>query len=153
MQYKIVKTKNTFLFCSENAEVAKVAIDKFRKTEGDQSAKMFLGITARDPKQTPDEESNPFILSDGTEFDDDDFDSFYKWSDSFPLYIDGSNCAYLGSDSRIYDASCDYDGVALCYVACADSASERSRANLPLFALFVAGSVFKALHVLAGLGF
>ena len=138
--------------------MAKLAVDKFRV--GDDESRIFLGITVRDSKQNPDEISNPFVFLDGTEFDDDDYS--YQWVDNFSSHSSGRNCAILWTDGNIYNVRCDENGKALCYMGCpkskdksedensVNSRSKRSCANLQLFALFAAASVFNALHALAG---
>ena len=128
-----------------------MAVDAFRKE--DEETKIFLGITFRDINNKPDSVTNRFVLSDGTDFDDTDY--LYQWGDGKPGYTTFEKCAYLGNDGKIVDVYCRTEGKALCAVesTCPSSGSERSRANLPIFALFVAGSVFNAFHALAGLYF
>ena len=68
------------------------------------------------------------------------------------LHCSFEKCAYLYYDGRLATDRCDYEGWALCTVACEDasSGSELSRANLPVFALFAAASIFKAFYALVG---
>ena len=108
----------------------------------------------------PHETDNPFVFSDGSEFVAEGF--FYQWANSFPMYAEGRDCAFVRSDGTMANYACDMKDVnALCFVACpssedensANSGSERSRAKLPLLALFAAGSVFSAFHAIAGLYF
>ena len=150
----MVKNKSFNLYYSENAEKARIAIETFRKDDGD--SKIFLGITSRnmnDSPQPPD--FNPFVFSDDTVFDG---ESVYQWADSKPSEGYYEHCVYLGNDGKVSNTECGLEGKALCIVetACTDpesSGSALSRANLPLFALFMAGSVFNAFHALAGLVF
>jgi len=124
---------------SENAEKAKLVIDKFR--EEDPGSQLFFGITARDIKQKPDKARNPFVFSDGTRFNDDGF--LYEWVNKWtPYYIDLRGCVYL-EYGNLNDEECDKEGKAFCSIksACAESGSKSSRANFPLFA---AGSVLSA---------
>ena len=145
MQTKFPKL---IFFYSENAKKAKVEIIKAFDAG---ASKIFLGITSKNPEQNPDENDNPFVFSDGENFDDGDFP--YDWAKNRPMHAMGLNCVYLYYDGKLYEAECKEEQIALCYVGCpkpAGSASELSRANLPLFALF---AVFNAFHALAGLAF
>ena len=120
--------------------MAKLAYDKLR--EEDSTSDVFIGINVRNTEQTPHETNIPFVFSDGTEFDEDDF---LKWTDNTPEYKGDLKCTLLLDGKvlgKIGDALCDAKGKALCYLGCTSSASELSRANLPLFAIFVAGGVF-----------
>ena len=93
------------------------------------------------------ENNNDFAYSDGTDFDVSSF--AYKWSDSDPDYKasgGGYKCVYITGGDNISNFDCvKLEGHALCFVEedCANSDSERSRLNLPVFALFMAGSFFK----------
>ena len=111
-------------------------------------------ITFRNTDQAPDASGNPFVFSDGTEFDD---GNFLKWQDDdLPEYKTDLRCtALFDSDGGIIDTMCDLEGRALCYVesTCPSSASELSRANLPLFALFATVGAFSAFRALAALVF
>ena len=116
---------------------------------------MYLGIAVRNPELGTNKVTNPFVFSDGTDFSDGEF---LKWTSENPSYNSVFRCTHIAnSNFEIKDAKCDQRGVALCYVACSEdenSGSERSRANLQLFVLFlVAGSVFNAFHALAGIIF
>ena len=133
MQKKFPKL---IFFYSENAKKAKVEIIKAFDA-GDQS--IFLGITSKNPEQNPDENDNPFVFSsNGENFDDGDFP--YDWADRRPFHAIGKNCVYLFYDGNLYEDKCGAESSALCYVGCPKpaqgSASELSRANLPLFALY-----------------
>ena len=103
------------------------------------------------------ENDNDFAYSDGTDFDVSSF--AYKWIDNDPDYdYDGGKykCVYLRGDGKITNYECvRLTGNALCFVEedCANSDSERSRLNLPVFALFMAGSVFKTFFALVGPAF
>ena len=128
-------------FYSENAEKAKLEVDKLREEDG--KSKIFLGITVRNTDQAPHKTNNPFVFSDGSEFNEGEF--LYKWADKTPFYLEQMSCVYIERE-RILDERCNKNGKALCAVksTCLNSGFERSRAN---FALFVAGSVFNAFHV------
>ena len=131
MQTKFPKQ---FFFYSENAEKAKVKIDE---AFGAGDKQIFLGITSKNPKQNPDENDNPFVFSDGENFDEGEFP--YDWAKNFPRYDQEFNCVMLYQNYALYEDKCGVESSALCYVACpkpAGSASELSRANLPLFALY-----------------
>ena len=123
------------MFYSENAKKAKKVVDAFRK--GDEESKIFLGVTVRNIYDYPSPSLNPFVFSDGTDFDDGEFP--YKWGDNEPGYVATTKCTYLGNNGRVFEVECDQVGKALCAVesTCAESGSERSRANLPIFALFL----------------
>jgi len=140
---------------SENAKRAKLAVDALRKE--DAESKIFLGITTKDRKISPSPTDNYFVFSDGTKFDASSF--LYDWADEKPTYANHLSCTYLTNDGKIADEEC-FSGVkskgkAFCAVesTCTNSGTERSRANLSLFALFVAGGAFNVLHALAGLVF
>ena len=103
--------------------------------------------------EDPSQKTNPFSFSDGTEFSDSEADMLLKWACEKPDYTAASEkCAYLYYDGRLATDRCDYEEWALCTVACEDasSGSELSRANLPVFALFAAASIFKAFYALVG---
>ena len=118
---------------------AKLAYDELR--DEDENVFVFIGVTIRDAGQAPDKVANPFVFSDDTEFKDGDF---LKWAEStIPEYADIYRCSILkNSNGKMSDVSCDQSGRALCYVNCPTSGFELSRANLPLFALFLAAHVF-----------
>ena len=103
------------------------------------------------------ENDNDFAYSDETDFDVSSF--AFKWSDSDPNYdADGGEykCVYINGGGKISNYRCDFmKGNALCFVEedCANSDSERSRLNLPVFALFMAGSVLKTFFALVGPAF
>jgi len=131
---------------SENSKAAKVVVDEFRVKDGETL--IFLGITVRNPEQTPDMDTNPFVFSDGTDSND---AALFEWAEEEPTYDEEAKCAgFLDHTSQIYELECDDAGRTLCFVDCPNSGSERSRKNFSLFALFVAGSVFNAFH--SGLG-
>ena len=112
--------------------------------------KIFLGITSKNIEQNPDENDNPFVFSDGAKFDDGDFP--YDWAANRPMHAIELNCVKLYVSGELYEDKCSEESKALCHIGCpkpADSGSELFRANLPLFALFAAGSVFDALAALA----
>jgi len=124
---------------SGNVLKAKLAYDELR--DEDENVFVFIGVTVRDAGETPDKVANPFVFSDDTEFKDGDF---LKWAEStIPEYADIYRCSILkNSNGKMSDVSCDQSGRALCYVDCPTSGFELSRANLPLFALFLAAHVF-----------
>ena len=130
-----------FLFHSENAEVAKRVVDELGG-----GYRIYLGITVEDREKIPDFTDNPHVFSDGTDFNDDGF--LYEWNDGFPTYGSNDRCVALDKSLQMFTGRCDGYGKALCYVACPSSASERFRANLPIFALFAAFSAFCALAAL-----
>jgi len=150
---------------SENAEKAQAAINTFRQTA--QYAKIWLGITVGNENELPDATKNPFVFSDGTEFDDTDF--VFRWvtggeGPDQPIYSTDERCSTIfrgdGTDEKMTAYACEAFVFGLCktYQKCEDensanSESVRSRANLPVFALFTACSVFKAFHALFGIFF
>jgi len=143
---------------SENAEKAEVSINTFRgESDENKNSGIVLGITAKDVDKPLTENNNDFAYSDGTDFDVSSF--AYKWIDNDPDYdTDGGKhkCVYLRGDGKITNYECvGLTGNALCFVEedCANSDSERSRLNLPVFALFMAGSVFKTFFELVGPAF
>jgi len=119
---------------SENAEKAKVKVKEAFDTGATQ---IFLGITSKKPEQNPDENDNPFVFSDGENFDEGVFP--YSWAKNRPMYAIEMNCVHLYYNNELYEDKCGAESSALCYVGCpkpANSGSELSRANLPLFALY-----------------
>jgi len=136
---------------SENAKAAKKVVDEYHNKG--QSTELYLGITVKEPEQPPNKDTNPFVFSDGTNFDIDNKNFVYPWASGVPSYNDIYKCAYVDTDKKIWDNNCDSTGKALCFIVCPSSGSESSRKNFPLFALFVAGSVFNAFYALAGLDF
>ena len=139
-------------FYSENAEAVKQAVDEFYNNKPD--TRLYLGITVKDPDLSPNEDTNPFVFSDGTNFDFDDESYVYQFNSGEPTYYDLYKCAYLGSGGEIFEADCTESMKTLCFIDCLNSGSESSRKKFPLFALFVAGSVFNAFFdALAGLDF
>jgi len=140
---------------SQNAEKAKQAISKFREEYGNNN--IALGITAKDLDKQLNENDNNFVFSDGTNFDEGGF--AFQWGDDQPTYGVGGafRCAFVNKDGKLENIHCGYDAHALCYIEeCeeASSGSERSlSANLPVFALFTAASVFKTFFALVGPSF
>jgi len=150
---------------SENAKKAEAAVKTFRETDTNL---IWLGIAVEDINEAPHETNNPFKFSDGTDVDDSNF--IYKWekntmAGNHPVYKDEWRCTILAQSREtevMATFNCDGVGVAfgLCkiYEKCKDensasSESERSRANLPVFALFLACSVFKTFYALVGIVF
>ena len=144
-----------FWFNSENVEKAEVAIKTFREESNANSiSTIALGITPTDLKKPLTTNDNDFTFSDETDFDVSSFP--YKWNGNFPDYNgpDTMKCVYLRTDGEMANIHCEsLSGNALCFVEedCkgANSDSERSRLNLPIFALFMAGSFFKIFFALA----
>ena len=95
------------------------------------------------------------MFSNGTQVVD--TNALIKWADSNPKLSVDEYCAYLAS-SGLTDGSCESTSPALCKKkgqceedACStNNDSDRSRANLTVFALLMAGSVFKAFYALVG---
>ena len=149
------KLKIFFLLHSQNAEKAKQAISKFREEYGNNN--IALGITAKDMDKQLNENDNHFVFLDGTDFDEGSF--AFQWGDDQPSYGVGGafRCAFVNKDGKLENIHCGYDAHALCYIEeCEDanSGSERSlSANLPVFALFTAASVFKTFFALVGPSF
>ena len=114
---------------------------------------MFLGISVKEPEQTPNKDTNPFVFSDGTNFDFDDKNFVYQFSSGEPTYDDGFKCAFVASNGELYETDCSLTGKTICFIDCPSSGSESFRENFPLFAFFVAGSVFNAFYALTGLDF
>jgi len=143
---------------SENAEKAEVAIKTFRgESDANKLSSIALGITAKDVNKPLDENDNNFAYSDKTDFDVSSFP--YKWYENGPDY-DASEykCVHLRGDEVIANYLCaSLLANALCFVEedceVANSDSERSRLNLPVFVLFMAGSVFKIVFALVGPAF
>ena len=129
---------------------------------------IWLGITVENMNENPHETKNPFVFSDGSDSDDSDY--MFKWEKDGgePDYDNKNNkCSVIfydaGSDKmaskscgdskdtyglcKIYEGPCERESEG------ENSESERSRANLPIFALFMACSVFKSFCALVGIGF
>ena len=128
------------------------AIEAFRAgIDVDPNTLIWLGISVGDMNENLSEADNPLSFSDGTKVDDSDYNMLLKWFCGQPEYTDPSyKCGYLYNNGRLGHSDCDFQEYALCTVACEDasSGSELSRANLPVFALFAAVSVFKAIYAL-----
>jgi len=138
---------------SKNGKAAKQTIDEYRKLSiENQYSLIYLGISVKEPDQTPNRDTNPFVFSDGTNFDFDDKNFVYQFTAGEPSYYDDYKCAYVNS-GELSENECSLTGKAICFIDCPNSGSERSRINFPLFALFVAGSVFNVFYALAGLDF
>jgi len=132
---------------SENAKKAQLAIEKFRETSQGSSL-MWLGITAKNMEEAAHETNNPFAFSDGTEIDESSF--VWNWDENEPNYNNGVGdykCAYLRQNGKMAADKCEVSNAALCRIEekCEDasSKSERSRAKLPVFAVFILCSIFK----------
>jgi len=145
------------LLDSENVGKAVKTIFAFR--DGIDSAQfnphlpIWLGISVGDMGQDLSETDNPLSFSDGTKVDNSDSKQLLKWACNQPKYDHLSyKCAHLQNILAMANIDCDFQGWALCTVACEDasSGSELSRANLPVFALFAAASIFKAFYALVG---
>ena len=94
------------------------------------------------------ETNNPFAFSDGTEIDESSF--VWNWDENEPNYNNGVGdykCAYLRQNGKMAADKCEVSNAALCRIEekCEDasSKSERSRAKLPVFAVFILCSIFK----------
>jgi len=140
---------------SDNAKKAELVFKTFRQNFG--YSPIWLGITVVDINQPADVNTNKFAFSDGTDPSSDL--SFVPWSKGEPDY--GSNgafrCAMIDTSGKMVASLCSKDALGLCKTyECEDEAnseSERSRANLPVFALFMACSVFKTFYALVGFNF
>jgi len=165
---------------SENADKAQAAIDAWRQASSDNQWKViWLEVTIKNIDQPSDENNNYFVFSDGSKFDDTDF--AYKWEKNdmgvdHPDYTNTEiRCSYIYQNNNMKSCSCGgFAGHGLCaiYQKCgseddnkdetgdetedessASSGSELSRANLSVFALFMACSVFKTFYALVGVFF
>jgi len=137
---------------SENAKKAELAYKTFR--EKDDSNAVWIGITVVDTNQPADKNTNKFAFSDGTDPSSDL--SFLSWNSNEPDYGDNGiyRCALINSDNEMASNTCDKTMFGLCKTyECENSESERSRANLPVFALLMACSVFKTFFALVGIVF
>ena len=156
-------------FYSENAEKAKAVVKAFREKEVvNRFSFIWLGITVEDINQPSDESTNSFVFSDGTKFDDSNF--VFRWmadtmAGGHPNYSDKDiRCTIVKDESgevmmsTFCSGGANAHGLCKTYEKCEDensanSESERSRANLPVFALFMACSVFKTFYALVGIDF
>jgi len=131
---------------SENAKNAELVFKNFRQNVGDIS--IWLGITLQDINQPADVNTNKFIFSDGSDPSSDL--SFVSWKDSQPSYGSGgtfNKCIMINKNDEMQANMCSEDALGLCKTyECENSESERSRANLPVFALFMACSLFKTFY-------
>jgi len=137
------------LLDSENMEKAAFAINKFRSENSGDDA-VWVDIASQDPASKP-SGSNPYVFSDRTEVKDTNM--LIKWAKpDQPIYHDTDKCAELSSRG-LKTKSCLSSNNGLCrkVVECSsNSGSNLSRANLPVFALFMTGGVFKAFYALVG---
>ena len=106
-------------------------------------------------------DSNPYAFSDGVEVNNTGM--LLKWGDQMPYYGKGFiPCVYL-LKGRLYTQSCNYLKNVVCRIPdenCGDtsgdeecpenSKSGRSRVNFPVFAVFLAVSIFKSFYALVG---
>jgi len=161
---------------SENAAKARSAVNAFRGVRDNENKNVWLGIAVDDITQPSDKNSNYFVLSDESEFDDTNFAFKWKKNDMGVDHPDYSNtkrrCSVLYDKyNKMSSVECSDTGYGLCvYEKCekenedenedetegensANSQSENSRANLQLFALFMACSVFKTFYALVGMDF
>ena len=103
--------------------------------------------------------NNPFAFSDGTEIEESSF--VWNWDESEPDYNDGKGdykCVYLNGKGKMKADECERaNAYALCRIEedCVDASSEsvRSRAKLPVFAVFVLFSIFNTFSALVGPAF
>ena len=109
---------------------------------------------------------NPFIFSDGTEFDFDDSGFVFDVKDSEPDYENSRiyKCLRLNSSGKLVSEDCGTPSYGLCkkYEKCEDETEDEDSANsefepfrakLPVFAFFMACSVFKILYALGVIAF
>jgi len=149
---------------SENAAKAQAAINAFRENRSNKFKYVWLGITIGKENELLDATKNPFVFSDGTEFNDSNF--VFRWrtggvmDPDQPDYSDASNrCSTIlndgtGEKMTAYYCVASAHGLCKTYQECEDSANSESvrfRANSPVFALFTACSVFKTFHALFGI--
>ena len=118
----------------------------------------MLGIQSKDENAAASAE-NPYAFSDGVEMNNDEI--LLKWADPQPNYKDGAYKCVNVVEGRLYTGSCDFEYKVLCKMGTNEeesttvpspgsSKSDRSRANLPVFALFLAVSIFKTCYALVG---
>ena len=157
-------------FYSENAEKAQDAVKTFCKISANNLyANIWVGITVEDVNQPADKNANYFVFPGGSKFDDTDF--AFKWEVGGmgvhqPDYSDeNKRCSVIFNalnDEKMRSYYCggmvSAYGLCITYQKCEDedaanSESERSRANLPVFTLFTACSVFKTFYALVGIDF
>jgi len=155
---------------SDNAEKAISAYDTFRENN---LGGIWLKIAVTDLNK-PSSKTNPFIFSDGTEFDFDDSGFAFDVNDGEPNYAyDGIfKCLKFHGSGKLVSKDCRTLSYGLCkkYEKCEDEDEDESedenededsansefepfRTNFPVFALFMACSVFKILYALVGIGF
>ena len=130
--------------------------DGIDSSQFDETVAIWLGISVEDMGQDLSRTDNPLSFSDGTKVDNMDTKQLLKWAFNQPKYdLTSYKCGVLQNILVMANQMCNYETYALCTVACenASSGSERSRANLQVFALFAAGSVFKAFYALVGPNF
>jgi len=140
---------------SENEEKAQLAVKKFRENTPQGNLKaIWLGISSKNMKSPLDKSTNGLIFSDGTDFDNRGFP--YEWDVQEPDYTSGGvfKCVKLKPSGKMGTDRETAEQFALCRIEeeCEDasSESERSRANLSVFALFMACGVFKTFFLLVG---
>jgi len=144
------------LLDSENEKKAIIEVYKHR-VAGTSDDDLWIGVVSENESADP-SESNPFVFFNGTQVED--ANTLIKWrTKTGPSYSGLAKCVYLGVDG-INTGSCAAASNHLCKVKieCEEKEEkcpmnngfDRSRANLPVFALFMAGSVFKAFYALVG---
>ena len=111
---------------------------------------IWLGITVNDTNNDAHRDDNPFTFFDGTPVNKTNI--AFEWKPSQPDYMfpDTNKCAYVKMRTGLVEiGSCNTIGKPLCRIDCSgkdesstNSESDRSRANLPVFALNLAGSTF-----------
>ena len=116
---------------------------------------IWLDVTLRDSSSTG-SDANPFVFSNGAKVEDTNV--VIRWDVDQPFYSLNNHCSYLAAGGLKESGCIDYYA-ALCKTKgkCEEeeecpinNESGRSRANLPVFALFMAGSVFRAFYALVG---
>jgi len=133
---------------SENAKKAERVFKNFRQNVGGNS--VWIGSTVEDFDQPADANTNKFIFSDGTDSCSDL--SFVKWKEGEPAYDYAGihKCVMItkmNTNDKMWADMCSATALGLCKTyECENSESERSRANLPVFALFMACSLFKTFY-------
>jgi len=143
------------LLDSENADKAVFEVYKYL-VENNGLGDIWLNAESKDPSTSP-KESNPFVFTNGTEIKDTNM--LIKWRQGQPQYSSNAKCIYFAREG-LMAIQCTFSFVGLCKIESeceekcpiveqqVNNASDRSRANLPVLALFMAGSVFKAFYAL-----
>ena len=114
-------------------------------TDGD----LWVRVLSEDDTSDPSEQDNPFVFSNGTVVEE--TNALIKWQKDEPRYDVSFSCVRLAAGG-LKTSSCSASLATLCKVKseCEEkcpmnNGSDRFRANLPVFAIFMA--VFKAFNV------